>query len=122
MKPPKLTIVDPSATGSEPPRKLGLSGLRLWQNVQRHYRVDDAGGVEMLCQLCEAADTANALQSAIDEDGSVIRTKHGPRPHPALRELLAARSFIVRTLQRLGLDVEPLRPQGGRPPGPQFRG
>jgi Phage terminase, small subunit len=122
MKPPKLTVIEPGATGPEPPRKLGLSGLQLWRNVQQHYRVDDAGGVEMLCQLCEAADTVADLQSAIDQDGSVIRTKHGPKSHPALRELLAARSFIVRTLQRLGLDVEPLRPQGGRPPGPKFGG
>ena len=31
------------------------------------------------CKLCEASDTAAGLQSAIDEDGSVIRTKARPQ-------------------------------------------
>jgi hypothetical protein len=87
--------------------------------VQEHYRITDSGGTEMLCQLCEAADTAASLQAEIDADGHVIRTKAGPKSHPALRDLLAARAFIVRTLARLGLDVEPIRPLG-RPPGPSF--
>jgi hypothetical protein len=120
MKTPKLTVVQPGTTVTAPPRKLGASGLALWRNVQQHYRINDAGGVEILLQACEASDTAAELQAGIDVDGPVLRTKQGPKPHPALRDLLAARAFIVRTLQRLGLDVEPLRPQGGRPPGPSF--
>jgi hypothetical protein len=33
-----------------------------------------------------------------------------------LRAELANRAFVVRSLARLGLDVEPVRPMG-RPPG-----
>ena len=120
MKTPKLTVIEPSAIVAPPPRELGQSGLVLWRNIQQHYRIDDAGGTEMLLQLCEASDTAAQLQAEIDADGHVIRTKAGPKSHPGLRDLLAARAFIVRTLARLGLDVEPIRPIG-RPPGPQFR-
>jgi hypothetical protein len=121
MKPPKLTVIEPGANVAPPPRKLGPSGLPLWRSVQEHYRITDSGGTEMLCQLCEAADTAASLQAEIDADGHVIRTKAGPRSHPGLRDLLAARAFIVRTLARLGLDVEPIRAIG-RPSGPKFGG
>jgi hypothetical protein len=37
------------------------------------------------------------------------------REHPALKHELSNRAFVVRTLSRLGLDVEPLRPSVGRP-------
>jgi hypothetical protein len=40
-----------------------------------------------------------------------------PKAHPALRDELALRAFITRTLQRLGLDVEPVRAGVGRPGG-----
>jgi hypothetical protein len=74
MKPPKLTVIEPGANVTGPPRELGLSGTALWKSIQGHYRIDDAGGTEMLLQACEASDTVAALQSAIDQDGSVIRT------------------------------------------------
>ena len=118
MKTPKLTVIQPGANITAPPRKLGPSGLALWR-LQEHYRITDSGGTEMLCQCCEASDTVAALQAEIDADGHVIRTKAGPKSHPGLRDLLAARAFIVRTLARLGLDVEPICPLG-RPPGPSF--
>jgi hypothetical protein len=34
------------------------------------------------------------------------------REHPGLKHELAARSFVVRTLARLGLDVEAIKPVG----------
>ena len=50
---PPLTMVDPAATGVPPPRKLGHHGLSLWNSVQNAYRIDDAGGIELLAQcLC----------------------------------------------------------------------
>ena len=56
----------------------------------------------------------------MNRDGEVITTRQGVRDHPGLRHELASRAFVVRTLQKLGLDVEPLRPAPGRPPGPQW--
>jgi hypothetical protein len=51
------------------------------------------------------------------EDGEVIRTRTGVRAHPLIREELSARAFFTRCVQRLGLNLEPLRSGVGRPPG-----
>ena len=111
-----LSIVpDLPATGPPPPRKLGLSGLSLWTKVQSEYRIEDCGGVEMLMQACLALDRADALAARIDADGETIVTKRGLKAHPCLKDELAARAFVVRTLQRLGLNLEPVRPTVGRP-------
>ena len=106
---------DQPGTGLQPPRKLGPSGQALWEVVQREYKVEDCGGVEVLVQICLASDRADALAARIDEDGETIATKAGLKAHPCLKDELAARSFIVRGLQRLGLNLEPIRSTGGRP-------
>jgi hypothetical protein len=55
--------------------------------------------------------------SQIDRDGELIPTRSGLKEHPGLKGELANRAFVSRTLQRLGLDVEPVRPDVGRPGG-----
>jgi hypothetical protein len=52
---------------------------------------------------------------------TTIRSKSGIREHPLLKHQLATRSFIVRSLHRLSLDIEPARHEIGRPAGP-YRG
>jgi hypothetical protein len=47
----------------------------------------------------------------------VVQARNGPKDHPALRHELAARAFVAKTLLRLGLNVEPVRPVPGRPAG-----
>ena len=111
----RLSLVDPSTIGIAPPRQLGEHGLALWNAVQGAYRIDDAGGIELLAQACAAADRVEALATQIDEDGEIIRGRAGPKAHPALRDELAGRAFIVRTLERHGLTLEAIRPMG-RPP------
>ena len=70
----------------------------------------------MLASACQALDRAERCREAIDNEGEMIRTKAaGPRDHPLLKHELAARSFVVRTLQRLGLNMEAIKPTG-RPP------
>jgi hypothetical protein len=109
---PPLTLVDPASTGISPPRKLGQHGLSLWNSVQTAYHIDDVGGIELLAQACAAADRVEALAERINADGEVICTPAGPKAHPALRDELAGRAFIVRTLERLGLNVETIKPIG----------
>jgi hypothetical protein len=113
---PPLTLVNPMSTGISPPRKLGNAGLSLWNAVQSEYRIADAGGVELLAQACAAADRVEALAERISTDGEVIHSRAGPKAHPALRDELAGRAFICRTLERLGLNLEAIKPVG-RPPG-----
>ena len=88
----------------------------MWDRAQAEYRID-VGGIELLAQACAAEDTAESLAAAIARDGHVIHSRTGvPRTHPAVKDELACRAFVVRTLERLGLNVEAVRPPG-RPPG-----
>ena len=113
VKKPTLKIVNPStSTVTPPPRKLGEHGLTLWQTIMTEYDVSDSGGVEILCQICAAADRAEELAAQIDKDGPTILLKGVLREHPLLKGELANRAFVVRGLQRLGLNVEVVRPVG----------
>ena len=113
---PPLQVVDATNTNPlTPPRHLGQHGRALWDRIQAEYAVTDSGGVEMLAQACEALDCAASLYEQIDRDGAVLRIRGVPREHPALKAALAHRSFVVRTLQRLGLNYEPVRSKAGRP-------
>jgi hypothetical protein len=117
-KHPPLTVVSSAITSLAPPRKLGLHGLNLWNSVQAEYRIEDCGGRELLAQACEGLDRAEELKACIDADGAVIRNRTGiPRAHPACRDEVAVRGFVVRTLQKLGLNYEAVRAPG-RPPKP----
>jgi hypothetical protein len=109
-KPSHLTVVE---NGPNPPRKLGPAGESLWFSIQKEYRIADIGGVELLMQACLAADRAEALAAAIDADGERTIGKGGViRDHPCLKHELAARAFVVRTLQKLGVTDEPLKAVG----------
>jgi hypothetical protein len=116
-KPPTLTVVGPGSTAAQPPRELGRHGMALWQAVTAEYVIDDAGGVELLTQACQAADRVEALAARISEDGEIVHTRSGPKSHPGLRDEVSLRAFIVRTIKAMGLNYEPLRTAAGRPPG-----
>ena len=114
---PPLAIVAGDADIS-PPRPLGPHGRALWDRVQREYMIHDTGGIELLAQACAAEDRAENLADAIARDGEVIHSRTGvPKTHPAVKDELACRAFIVKTLERLGLNVEAIK-QPGRPPKP----
>jgi hypothetical protein len=56
------------------------------------------------------------LAEAIMRDGATVYSDSGvPRSHPGIKDELNARALVVRTLERLGLNVEAVRPVG-RPP------
>ena len=76
------------------------------------YHVEDVGGIELLAQACAAADRAESLAEKISEDGETVRGKNGIRAHPCLKDELAARSFVCRTLARLGITTESVKPMG----------
>jgi hypothetical protein len=93
-----------------------MHGMALWRRVYADYRIEDVGGIELLSQACATVDLVEALSARIAKDGEVIYVKGIPRAHPAQKEALACRGFIVRTLNRLGLNVETVKPVG-RPSG-----
>jgi hypothetical protein len=121
-KKPRLTLVDQSAvTVLSPPATLGQTGSTLWRTIMAEYDIRDSGGQEMLKQVCEAADDVAADLAIIKRDGRVIRTKAGLRDHPLIRHALAGRSFVIKSLHRLGLDIEPIRSIGRPTIGNQWR-
>jgi hypothetical protein len=107
---------DPLSDLMDPPADLGPTGRALWSSIQKQYQISDSGGLCMLKLACESADRAQRCRERIDHDGEVVASRQGPKDHPLLKHELGARSFTVRTLQRLGLDLEPIKPIG-RPPG-----
>jgi hypothetical protein len=108
-KHPDLSVVNLSATISQPPANLGSAGANLWRSIMAEYDISDAGGRALLEQAAMAYDRAERLRIEIDRDGEIIRGRTGMREHPGLRAELAARAFICRTLQRLGINLEAVR-------------
>jgi hypothetical protein len=114
-KKPSLSIVSPATTDGSPPRNLGQHGRQLWDAVQREYGIVDRGGIELLAQACGALDLVEALGEAIARDGAVVYSRAGPKGHPAVKDQIAARAFVVRTLEKLGVTSENIKPGPGRP-------
>jgi hypothetical protein len=116
-KPPILKVVKSSSSNVTPPtRKLGRHGTVFWNTAMSEYQIADSGGLEILQQICNAIDRAESLAEQIDKDGEMIVVKGQLRPHPLLRDELANRAFVCRGLQRLGLNIEAIKPVG-RPGG-----
>ena len=116
-KPVKPTLKLVSASTAIPrPRKFGQHGRALWDHILSEYDITESGCVEVLVQICLTKDRAEALAAEIDRDGPTVMTKHGMKEHPALRAELGCRAFITRNLQRLGLNLEVIKPVG-RPSG-----
>jgi len=115
QKPPLALVSGEIESYATPLRPLGHHGQRLWSSVMSEYGISDIGGREILTQICELLDRAERLRAAIDADGEIIRTKTGPKLHPAVREETSIRVAITKNLERLGLNLEPIRSPGGQP-------
>jgi hypothetical protein len=119
-KPGKPTLTVVAGTASNPmaaPSNLSKAGADLWRTIMAEYEIGDSGGREILRQACAGADRAAECAEAIARDGPMVRTPQGLKDHPLLKHELASRAFVVRSLHRLGLDLEPTRPAAGRPSG-----
>jgi hypothetical protein len=90
---------------------------RLPQLAADLHDIADSSGLVLLEQACAAVDGIAECAATIARDGRIIRGKFGPREHPLLKHELALRAFVCRTLQRLGLNLEPTNKSVGRPTG-----
>jgi hypothetical protein len=106
---PPLSLVNLPSSLPQPPANLGPAGANLWRSIVAEYDIPDSGGQALLEEACAARDRAERLRVEIDRDGEIIRGRNGIREHPGLRAELAARSFICRSLQRLGINLEAIR-------------
>jgi hypothetical protein len=116
IEPPVLAVVQPGATQVQPPRQLGPSGRQFWNDILAEFVIEDRAGLELLCLAAEATDRAQDLAERVRVEGSTIRTKTGVRVHPACRDELANRAFVAKAIERLGLNLQAVRPNIGRPP------
>jgi hypothetical protein len=122
-KPPLKLVTnqpEPPVNRLQPPPNLRASGATCWARIMTEYDVQDAGGLELLNQLCAGLDDIASYDAIIDAEGVMIRTKTGTKAHPLLKERLSVRAFVARTIVRLGLNVEVIRPTSGRPPGQAY--
>src|SRR5262245_29866190 len=111
---PKLRVIE---TAGRPPRALGKYGVQLWTAIMDEYQIDDAAGLELLCLAAQALDRAEACRRRIDQQGECTTVDgHAVRAHPLLRNELANRSFVTKTIERLGLNSEAPK-LNGRPAG-----
>jgi hypothetical protein len=119
---PPLSVVNLPLSLPKPPTNLGPAGASLWRSIMSEYDIGDAGGLTLLEQICHAYERAERLRIEIDRDGEIIRSRTGLREHPGLKAELASRSFVCRSLQRLGINLEAVRMASGRPSGSAWRG
>jgi hypothetical protein len=111
----------PTLSLTEPPRKLGQSGLTLWNRVQSEFAITDCGGIELLLQAALTMDRLEQLEARIAADGVTLTTPQGLRSHPCLKEEFAARRLLVAILRQLGLTEEAIKAPG-RPAGKAWSG
>jgi hypothetical protein len=112
-----LKLVRPVTTHTQPPGNLKPPGKNLWSTVMAEYQIGDSGSLTLLGEACRALDRAEEWAAIIAKDGPTIYTKNGVRDHPLLKHELMARSFLTRTLIRIGIVDIPARPIGRPPQG-----
>jgi hypothetical protein len=115
MKKPPSNLVGTNRNPASPPANLKPTGRELWQTILHEYEIDDSGSLALLAEACKAADRAAECSKIIDKEGLVIATKMGVRDHPLMKAELLLRSFVTRTLIRIGV-VDPPKNPIGRPP------
>lgn len=98
-----------------PPSGLRTSGRALWRSVMTDYELDDHEAA-LLREACRTADSLDALQVQLDNDGVMSESSQGTRVHPALVELRQQRITFARLLTALRIpageaDAEPMRSQ-----------
>jgi hypothetical protein len=99
-------------TTPTPPRGTGPSGRALWRRIITDLPADwelDQRDLEVLARAAACADRISKLQKAINADGVVLNTEHGPRLHPAAGELRQLETAMVRHLAQIDLEPDAAR-------------
>ena len=100
------------------PTHLSTEAKRWWRKLVDEFDITDEGGFLVLQTALEAFDRMRAASVAIATDGLTVVDRFGQaKPHPLLSIERDARGQLLAGLKALNLDLEPLRPAPGRPPG-----
>lgn len=84
----------------KPPSGLKRSGRALWRAVMGEYELEEHE-TTILREACRTADSLDALQTVLEQDGYMGETSQGRRVHPALVELRQQRITFARLLTAL---------------------
>ena len=81
---PRLALIKSSkANPTRTPSTLGKSGSKLWSSIQDEYRIDDAGGLALLHQVCLSIDRADECADASEFETPIpMITREGAKPFP----------------------------------------
>ena len=107
---------EPGGNPAAVPSGLQSEGRKLWARILNEWDISDGASLSVLEAACRQADRSAEISEQIKRDGLTVKGRTGPRPHPLLAAELASKSFVARSLQRLGVLFEAVQ-QPGRPPG-----
>jgi P27 family predicted phage terminase small subunit len=102
----------------KPPQRLSREAKTLWRKLTAEYVIDDDAGLLLLATALECFDNMREAQRAVASDGQTVQDRHGQlKEHPAVAIEHKARAHMLLALKSLNLDLEPIKPGPGRPPG-----
>jgi hypothetical protein len=106
----------PSMT--DPPADLSVESADWFRRIVREYGIADESGLLILAQGMRAYDRSNEARGILKKEGLTVTDRYGQtRPHPAASvETASTRNFLA-CMKALNLELEPVRPGPGRPPG-----
>ena len=87
------------------PKHLSTESKHLWRDILRDHEILDAAGFALLRQLCETLDDLRAAQTRVADDGLMIASERGLRPHPLIAAISEHRRQILATIRALKLDI-----------------
>jgi hypothetical protein len=106
----KISLI--SENQSPPPKPLGREGMDLWRRLTDSYDIGDEAGRSILWEACMAHQRAEEAAALIATEGLILRSRQGGKENPLVKTELSLRGFVVRTLGKLGLGLEPVKNVG----------
>jgi hypothetical protein len=105
--------------GTGPPRHLSEASARLWSELVEEYAMQgDAAALAILTAGMEALDRCAEARAILAKEGLVSQSSGGvAKVHPAALVERDSKSAFLACMKALKLDIEPIQPRPGRPPG-----
>lgn len=108
----------PRPNAPKTPKGLSSEARKWWRAIQDGYGITDSAGLLLLQTAAEQFDAMRSAERLIASEGAVLTDRFGQRKqHPATIVARDARLAMLRCLQHLNLDLEPLNDRVGRPAG-----